>query len=158
MAERRNLRFQSLDDIIADAENLHTRGYEKIGNWDLAQVCNHCACWVKYPMDGFPKPPLMVKLVFAIIKRTMLPKVKRQMKDERTFPPGLKTAPMTIFQPGQDDAAAVANLKRELERMKTFTGPMQPSPLMGLLSKEEWVDSHLVHIGHHLSFLVPKTT
>lgn len=156
MAERRKLRFSSLDDIIQDAEHLHAVGYEKTGNWDLAQICNHCACWVKYPMDGFPKPPLFMKFVFFIIKRTVLPKVQRQMKEERTFPPGMNTAPFTVFPAGQDEPAAVANLKGELERMKAFTGPMQVSPLLGLQSKEQWVDSHLVHCGHHLSFLVPK--
>ena len=157
MAERRKLRFTSLDDIIQDAEHLHAVGYEKTGKWDLAQICNHCACWVKYPMDGFPKLPFWLKPIFFVIKHTMLPKLEKQMREEKTMPVGLGTAPMTVFKPGEDEAAAVANFKNELVRMKNFTGPMHPSPLRGQLSKEEWVDSHLVHCGHHLSFLVPKT-
>lgn len=157
MAVRRRLRFHSLDEIIVEAENLHTRGYEKTGQWDLAQICNHCACWVKYPMDGFPRLPWYLKPVFFVLKHTLMKKIEKQMKDDRTFPQGVSTAPMTVFPAGQDESAAVLNLKNELSRMKTFTGPMHASPLRGLLPKDEWVDSHLVHCAHHLSFLVPKS-
>lgn len=157
MAVRRQLRLNSLDEIIADAENLHTRGYEKTGQWDLAQICNHCACWVRYPMDGFPQPPWYLKPLLVVLKHTLMKKIEKQMKQDRTFPKGVSTAPMTVFPAGQDESSAVLNLKNELLRMKTFAGPMHPSPLRGLLSKDEWVQTHLVHCAHHLSFLVPKS-
>jgi hypothetical protein len=155
-ATRRQLSFTSLDDIIQDAERLHAVGYEMTGQWDLAQISNHLACWVKYPMDGFPKLPFFLKPIFFVMKFTLIPKFEHQMRVERKMKAGMGTAPMTRFPPGQDEAAAVANLKNELTRMKAYTGPMHPSPLRGQLLKEDWVDSHLVHCAHHLSFLVPK--
>ena len=43
MPERRHLDFHDFDAVTADVENLHKRGYTKLGNWDLSQVCNHLA-------------------------------------------------------------------------------------------------------------------
>ena len=153
---RRQLKFDSLDDIVCDAENLLAKGYDKAGQWDFAQVCNHCTLWVKYPLDGFPKLPLWLKPIFLVVKRTVLPKLERQMRETKTMPAGMSTAPMTVFPPGQDEAAALAGLKLQLERYKTHAGPMHPSPLRGLLSLAEWEDTAKTHCAHHLSFLVPK--
>src|SRR6267154_220194 len=113
-AMRRKLRFATLDDIIRDAEHLHAAGYEKTGKWDLAQICNHCALWVKYPLDGFPPLPLWLKPIFWVIKRTMLPKLERQIREEKMMPAGMGTAPMTVFKPGEDEAKAVAFLVEQL--------------------------------------------
>lgn len=38
--ERRKLRFERLEDAVADAENLLARGYHKTGNWDLTPCCH----------------------------------------------------------------------------------------------------------------------
>lgn len=157
MAQRRQLRFASLDDIIADAKNLQARGYEKTGKWDLAQICNHCGSWVKYPMDGFPPLPWFMKPVFWIVKRTILPKFERQVREEKMMPAGMSTAPMTVFPAGEDEAKALAFLVGQVERFKTHSGPWHPSPLRGVLSTEDQVNTVLVHCAHHLSFLVPKT-
>ena len=56
--ERRKLTFASLDEVAADAENLLAKGYDKAGNWDLAQVAGHVAEWMRFPIEGFPKPPI----------------------------------------------------------------------------------------------------
>ncbi len=156
MAARRDLQFATLDDITRDVENLHAAGYEKTGKWDLAQICNHCALWLKYPMDGFPPLPWFMKPVFWIVKRTVLPKFERQVREEKKMPTGMSTAPMTVFPAGEDEAKAVALLREQVERMKTFEGPWQPSPLRGVLPKDDQVNSALVHCAHHLSFLVPR--
>ena len=156
MIVRRQLRFASLDDIIEDAEHLHAVGYEKTGQWGLAQICNHCALWVKYPMDGFPKLPLWLKPIFWVVKRTVLVKLEKRMREEKTMPTGMSTAPMTVFSPGDDEAKAVADLVEQVNRWKNYTGPTHPSPLRGSLSAADWIETHLVHCAHHLSFLVPK--
>ena len=43
MATRRELRFDSLDEVVRDAEHLLAVGYDRAGNWDLAQCCGHLA-------------------------------------------------------------------------------------------------------------------
>ncbi len=55
--DRRQLRFNDLDEVVRDAETLLAKGYQKAGNWDLAQCCKHLAEWMRFPVEGFPKAP-----------------------------------------------------------------------------------------------------
>ena len=70
MSERRQLRFDSLGDAVADAEALLARGYARRGKWSLGQCCGHLADWVTYPMDGFPRAPLPVRAVLFVMRNT----------------------------------------------------------------------------------------
>ena len=68
--ELRKLSFASLDEVAADAENRLTKGYDKAGNWDLAQVAGHVAEWMRFPIEGFPKPPIFIKPMLWLMKVT----------------------------------------------------------------------------------------
>jgi hypothetical protein len=76
---------------------------------------------------------------------------------EQSFPTGKPTMPQTVHRPGEDERAAVARLKDTAERYKAHAGAIHPSPLFGPLTKDEALAMQLVHCGHHLSFLVPRT-
>ena len=154
--ERRKLTFVTLDDVVKDAENLQAKGYEKAGNWDLGQVCLHLADWMRFPMDGFPKPPLPIRLMLGMIRVTLGKKMYRQYTTEG-MPAGKPTMPQSVAKPGEDPLAAIAKLRETVERFKAFTGPIHPSPLFGALNRDEAARLQLVHCAHHLSFLVPKT-
>ena len=155
--ERRNLKFATLDEAVADAENLLARGYEKTGNWDLSQVCGHLTNWVTYPLDGYPPLPLWLKPIFWVMRTTMSRKIPKMMaSDDGMMKPGMSTAPMSIPAAGGNDAEAVAKLKAAYERWAKSDGPVHPSPLLGMLSKERAEEGHRIHAAHHLSFLVPK--
>ncbi len=54
---RRSLHFSNFAEVIADAESLLDAGWQRQGQWDLAQVCDHLAAWLTFPMDGFPRAP-----------------------------------------------------------------------------------------------------
>ena len=47
--ERRELYFSDLDEVVRDAEHLLAKGYDRAGNWNLAQVCTHLAEWMRFP-------------------------------------------------------------------------------------------------------------
>jgi hypothetical protein len=153
--ERRKLTFATLDDVVKDAENLQAKGYEKTGNWDLGQVCLHLADWMSFPMDGFPKPPLPIRMMLWAMRVTIGKKMFRQNLSEG-MPAGKPTMPQTVHQGGSDAVAAIASLKETVERFKTFGGTLHPSPLFGALSKDDAEKLQLVHCALHLSFLVPK--
>ena len=51
MAERRTLKFASLDDIIGEMDHL-LAGHETVGKWSLGQICNHLATAFKLVNDG----------------------------------------------------------------------------------------------------------
>ena len=39
---RRTLRYESLDEVMADVERL-LEGHTTVGHWSLAQICRHLA-------------------------------------------------------------------------------------------------------------------
>jgi len=155
--ERRKLTFASLDEVVADAENLLAKGYDKAGNWDLAQVCNHLAEWLRFPVEGFPRMPLPVRAAFWLLRKTLGKAMFRQYTT-KGMPTGKPTLTQTVTQPGGDEAAAVAKLKESAERFKAYTGEIHPSPVFGAMTKDEATKLQLVHCAHHLSFLVPRTS
>src|SRR5262249_40035701 len=143
-------------EVVADAENLLARGYDKAGNWDLAQVCGHLAEWFRYQLDGYPRPPLVIRPVFWLIRNTVGKGMARKMMAGGRMKTGMRTIPQSVPTPGGDDAAAVARLRETIARWRAHTGPLHPSPLFGGLTREQWEKGHLIHCAHHLSFLVPK--
>ena len=152
---RRQLRFDTLDDVARDAENLLAKGYDKAGTWDLAQVCGHVANWMTYPVEGFPKPPAVIAAMLWMMKKTVgRAKFERYLAEG--MPAGKPTMPDSVPPPGGDPAAAVARLKQAVEKFKMADG-VHPSPLFGPMTKDEATRLQLVHAAHHLSFLVPKS-
>ena len=154
--ERRKLAFASLDEVAADAENLLARGYDRAGNWDLAQVAGHVAEWLRFPIEGFPKAPLLIRPVLWLMRVT----AGRKMRDKilaEGFGAGGRTMPETVPPAGGDEAAAVARLKEVVARWKSHAGEVHPSPLFGAMTKDTALRLQLKHAAHHLSFLVPRT-
>jgi len=154
--ERRKLTFASLDEVVVDAENLLAKGYERAGNWDLAQVCSHLADWLRFPIEGFPRPPLPIRMLLWTLRNTVGKAKFRQYLAEG-MPAGKPTMPQTVAQPGGDPTAAVTKLKQAVAKFKAYTGEIHPSPLFGAMNKDEAMRLQLVHCALHLSFLVPKT-
>jgi hypothetical protein len=149
------LTFDSLDDVVRDAEHLLAAGYERAGNWDLAQCCTHLAEWMRFPVEGFPKMPLAVRPIIWLIRTTSGKRMREKVLAEG-FSAGGRTMPQTVPAPGGDPAAAVARLKAAAGRFQAHAGPVHPSPVFGPMNKDEATKLQLVHCAHHLSFLVPK--
>src|SRR3954452_11842982 len=104
---RRELRFASFDEVVADAENLLAKGYDRAGNWDLAQVCGHLAEWMRFPLDGFPKLPLFLRPLFWLFRNTV-GRAKRLKYTAEGMPSGKPTMPQTVCASGGDATAAIA--------------------------------------------------
>lgn len=155
--DRRKLTFATLDDVVRDAESLLAKGYDRAGNWDLAQVCLHLAEWLRFPVEGFPKLPLFLRPVFWLFRNT-IGKAKRLKYSAEGMPSGKPTIPQTVALPGGDATAAVAKLKETAERFTAFGGAIHPSPLFGAMTKDEALQLQLKHCEHHLSFLIPHSS
>lgn len=153
--ERRTLKFATLEEVTRDAENLLARGYDRAGNWDLAQVCAHLTEWLRFPIDGFPKVPLLLRPLFALMRATVGKKMRAKVLASG-FDAGGRTMPQTVFTPGADATAAVAKFRDTATRFTAHTGTIHPSPLFGAMTKDEALQLQLAHCAHHLSFLVPK--
>src|SRR5215831_5906287 len=153
--ERRKLKFATLDEAVADAESLLATGYDRAGNWELAQVAGHLAEWMRFPLDGFPKVPLPVRPILWVV-RTVSGKGMLKTVLEHGFTPGTRTIGETVPQPGGNPTTAVAKLRETAGRWKAHTGDVYPSPLFGAMTRDTALQLQLVHCAHHLSYLIPK--
>jgi hypothetical protein len=152
---RRQLRFDSLDEAVRDAEQLLKRGYDRTGNWNLAQVCGHLADWMTYPVAGFPKAPLPIRMMLGLLRRTLGRKMMAKYLREG-MPAGKPTMPQSVHAAGEDAQRAVERLSEAARRFQAHSGEYLPSPLFGPLTRDEALKLQLAHCAHHLSFLVPK--
>lgn len=155
---RRKLEFHELADVSREAQRLLAQGYLSVGKWNLAQVCNHLNEWIRFPVDGYPPTPYLLRPLFWALRSTVMPaKLKKYLADN-SFPAGKPTMPQTVYAPNHSsDQAAVEKLAATIERVGDFRGPLHPSPLFGAMDRETHLKLQLVHAGHHLGFLVPKS-
>lgn len=155
-AQQRDLKFESFQEIAQDADNLLQAGYSATGKWNLAQSCLHLEDWLRFQIDGFPTPPLPIKI---LMWGTKVMAGKRMLKNIMThgFPKGSMTAPETVYQPdAASDQDGVDKLKATIERLEKHEGEFHTSPLFGRLTREQVIQLQLLHCAHHLNFLIPK--
>ncbi|MBT8486176.1 MAG: DUF1569 domain-containing protein [Phycisphaerales bacterium] len=153
---RRELRFDTLEEAVRDAENLLASGYDRVGEWDLAQCCDHLAAVMQYPIDGFPAFRFPVNAACWLLRHTVAPGQIRKVLARGVWRAGSPTDKRTIPAAGGDDAAAVTRLDAAVGRLLTHEGPLHASPLFGMLDRDTLVKLHRIHTAHHLSFLLPR--
>lgn len=149
---RRDVSFQTMDDIIADAERLvASLTTRTIGNWSLDKLIMHLAQTVDNSIDGFQlKVPLMIRLIMPFFKSKII--------NAKELKPGINLPKATI--PGAYPAAAslheaLDDLRRAVERTKTERMTAN-HPAFGTMTHEEWNTLHLRHSEMHLSFALLK--
>jgi Protein of unknown function (DUF1569) len=151
VAERRQLHFNSLDDLRADVERLaKSKEVRALGNWSPGQVLEHLAIVMDKSIDGFGhRPPALVRfLVRLLFKRRFLTK---------PMAPGFKlpaAAAAELVPPATPLEAGLDHIRRGLVRLQTET-MRAAHPVLGALSVAEWNQVHCHHAELHLSFLVP---
>jgi hypothetical protein len=150
VASRRQLHFQTLDQMVADAESLaaaeKSGGLQKLGNWSLGQALGHLASWINYPFDGYPfKAPWIVKLVMRPMKGRFL---KGPMSSGRKIP-GIPTGTVGADSISADEG--IVRIRAAAKRLAANVPPL-PNLLFGNLSHDEWIAINLRHAELHLSF------
>ncbi len=148
--DRRPLRFDRIDEVLADVERLATaeaaRGLATSGQWTLGQALNHLATWVNYSYDGVPlRLPLPVRLVMRALKRQIL---TRPMRPGSRLP-GVVGGTLAIDV--VPTAASLAHARRSFARLQAAS-PDRPHPLFGPMTLAEWTALHCRHAELHLSF------
>jgi len=151
----RDLTFHNFGEVRSEVESLLRLGYKPVGKWDLAQVCNHLADWLTFPVAGFPKAPLPIRIVLWALSKTIAPGQFRKMLETGKMRAGTPTMPETVSASGGDVVKAVDRLMKALDRFEAHEGPYHPSPLFGSVDRETACRLQLIHAAHHLSFLIP---
>ena len=146
---RRNLRFESLDDVMPDVERLLGRN-ETLGAWSLAQICRHLATVMRRVVDLPASTPVDPSLLVGEER-------KREVFEKREIPEGLPAPEMVIPPPDLDEHEESEGLRRAIAYYKASSGPVVPHRLFGPLTHEEWNRLQCIHCAHHLSFAIPKS-
>jgi hypothetical protein len=146
---RRQLQFDTLDDMLADVEHLNKGQVNAIGNWSPGQVLGHLTIIMTGSMDGFKnRPPWIIRLLGKVMKRRILTK---PMSAGFSLPPKA----LEELWPGPTEwADGVTRFREAVRRLKTEEKRV-PSPFMGAMTRAEWDQLHCRHAALHLSFLVP---
>jgi hypothetical protein len=147
--DRRQLDVRSLDELTEEVERLHRTGSTKTGNWDLGQCCHHLAKSMHASVDGFGTTAPWYLRVF------LAPFFKRRIFKTRKMPAGIKGPPELMPTGPVDETTAVKFFDEQLARIRTATA-FQKHPFFGTLTRDEWIQFHLIHSSLHLSFLVPR--
>ena len=146
---RRTLKFNSLDDILADLERLNQGPVRNLGNWTPGQLLKHLTMPMVWCLDGTSlRSPWHMRFFGWLIKNRILNSpmpagfkmpadlAERMPPSETTWEDGLQTL-----------RAVIARLKAESQRY--------PSPFLGELTRQQWDQLHCRHCELHLSFLIP---
>jgi hypothetical protein len=153
---RRALRFETLEDVLRDAETLAeaARGgtLRAAGNWTLGQALAHLATWVNMPFDGYPemrRPKAWMRPLRPLIRWWLV---------NKGFPAGVRIdgVPGGTFgiEPCEIDEG-LGRLQIAYRRLVS-EAPTQTSPVFGRMTQEEWMKFHLRHAELHLSFFYPR--
>src|SRR5207253_866403 len=111
-------------------DRLHRGGYDRLGQWDLAQICDHLAFFIRESLDGFTfRVPWVFKFLFGRL-------VLRRILTTGKMKSGAPTPQNPLPTPGGDEAAAVARLKDVIERFCAHQGELHVSPFFGYLTPE----------------------
>lgn len=158
LVRNRELRFTSWDAVLEDAEFLLEQGYTTSGNWTLGQAASHLAQWTSFPIDGYPKPPMVIGIAFRLMRLTGATRWMSNKILAEGFRPGSPTDPSTVPTSQITDREGVNQLEKALLKAKSHRGPLQPSPLFGEMSAETYAQVSWLHAAHHLGFFAPKST
>ncbi|MCC6361098.1 MAG: DUF1569 domain-containing protein [Phycisphaerales bacterium] len=154
---RRTLRFETLDQMLADARACAAAGrLKQLGNRSLGQALNHLAAWIEYPFVGYPP-----ELSFPDEMKAGAAAAKQRLMDETMKPgerlPGIAAGTLAI-----DDvptAVGLARLETAAARLAAG-GPGDvlplPDPYFGPVTHHEWTEINLRHAELHLGFFVPQ--
>lgn len=154
-AQRRALRFDSIDDVFADIDRIvaaDQRGTLRCtGNWTAGQTMGHVAAWINYAYDGFPMkpPPWFVRVILRLLKKRYL---------RNGMPAGVKIPKVeggTFGTEPLSTADGAARLRKALDRLRSSEPAKHDSPAWGPMPDEERIAINLRHAELHLSFLHP---
>ena len=149
MDDRRELAFERIEEVMPEVERL-LAGHATSQGWTLGQILHHLATSVRLsllargPAPSSPSDPE---------RERILEVRRRRFFRSGRFPEGIEVPHEALRPPVDADARAEAgSLRLGLERLESSDGPFAPHPMLGPLSKAEWVEFHKIHCAHHLGF------
>jgi len=147
VSTRRKPHYDTIDEIVADAECLASGGAKTVGNWSQGQIYRHLGELMNLSIDGLDlQPPWYFKVAGRLLKRRFLAK---------PLPPGFQLPRSSKLRPPEnvDVGEGLQFLRDAVERLKNDP-TRKPSPILGALSNEQWDQLHCRHAELHMSYIV----
>lgn len=156
-AEHRRLRFESIDDLRTEIDQLvaaEQRGtLRRTGNWTLGQALGHLATWIDFVWEGYPREVHPPRIVGAIVRLLL----KRRFLD-KGMPRGIRirgVAGGTLGTEPLSTEEGERRLKRSLQRLADGEAATHDSPALGPLSHDDLIAMELRHAEVHLGYFHP---
>jgi hypothetical protein len=150
MPARRDLSFQSLEDVMPEVDRL-IAGHRIGGTWTLAQICHHLSLAIRATVEGRTRQ--MPWIFRRTIGRVILGRIFRTGR----FPEGVQAYPEFVPKPDLDARAEAEALRATLRLYAAEHGPFGEHPILGPMSPDDWNRFHCLHCAHHLSFVLPES-
>jgi hypothetical protein len=151
--DRRKLRFDTLQNILEDAERLDPVNTKALGNWSGGQIFRHLARVMNSSIDG---SPLRIPWFFRVLGRLMKNRILI-----KGMPPGYQlkgeSAKFLVAAADTSWAQGLQELRQAVRRLQSES-KREPSPFLGSMTREDWDKLHCRHAELHLSFLQPLGT
>lgn len=145
---RRRLRFETLDEVVAECERLAAGDVRTVGQWTYPEILEHLAQGIDALYDGFGfRAAWWVRLARPVIR----------WKVFRSMPAGFRLPPeaVSLFpHRSVETTAALDHLRRSMARLETEPH-RHPHPALGRLTREEARLLTLRHCELHLGFVLP---
>jgi hypothetical protein len=141
------LSYKNFDEIMPDVERL-LKGNTTVGQWSLAEICNHLATVMRRVADAPASTPIDPS-------KWVSEEQKRRVFDSGMLPEGLPSTQENLPANVGSTADEAERLRKTIAHYKASSGPVIAHRLFGPLSKPEWDRLQLIHFAHHLSFAVP---
>ncbi|WP_146519875.1 DUF1569 domain-containing protein [Stieleria varia] len=144
-----SVHFRTIDELQSFVEMIREDNHETLGQWSAAQNFAHLAGAFEGSMQQLPAG-------YPRIVRIML-RPFRSIVTKYRFPPWLPI-PAAIkhrLEPPVD-ALFDEQKSRLLDSIREFCShdsEHPPHPVLGRLTRDEWIGFHLRHSAHHLSFI-----
>ncbi len=151
-SNRREVRYESLEAFLADAERVAKTRFHTVGKWTYPQILEHLATTMHSSFDGFGfKAPWIVRVILApFIKNSFLTNpMKAGFKLPRKM--AAKLLPDSEISLPQ----ALDNVRVAVARIAS-NAPTAEHPAFGKLARQEWTSLHLRHAELHMSFVSPE--
>ena len=150
MPERRNLRYASADELIADVERLRAAPHDRCGQWSLAQCCFHLDKATRRALQPIPYTPNTPE---QDERSKNLPHVLSNGK----LPSGINGPDDIMPGPevGDDAIETFLATVREFGAAKQLR---ENHRVFGNMTQDQMRQLTLIHAAHHLSHFVPKAT
>lgn len=151
VAGRRSLRFESLAEVLQDAEQVASVPHRNLGNWSTGQIFQHLAKTIHTAIDGMDyRPFFLIRWGALLVKNSFFTKTMR---------PGFRAPQGALKAVGVDDVVStedgLSQLREAIERFQT-TPERADHMVFGYLTESEHEMIQLRHAELHLSFIVPE--